>query len=306
MVRYLIFMSYIGTRYRGAAKQINNNRLLDLDSIQGALEAALRSAFYPTSKIPPIVAISSRTDAGVHAFCNTAQVELEHPQGLIYDANYITAKLNLWFARCGHEIRIVSIRPITQEFNARFSAKSRTYFYRFAIAKDCNEHQMPIVELGRSWRVSYRSGDIDVEALRQATKLFMGRKNFSSFSPKNKTNRNIDYVKELMELTVEPAMPLMLEDPRSEMFNFWHITVRSKSFVYNQVRRIVGALMGLASGCINEKDITTMLQVPSYLNWDNRLSIAPPCGLYLKNVEYDDEELARCTIKQEKIELNEK
>lgn len=102
-----------------------------------------------------------------------------------------------------------------------------------------------------------------------------------------------------MELTVKPAMPLMLEDPRSEMFNFWHITVRSKSFVYNQVRRIVGALMGLASGCIIEKDITTMLQVPSHLNWDNRLSIAPPCGLYLKTVEYDDEELARCTIKQE-------
>ncbi|KAK0180102.1 hypothetical protein PV327_005777 [Microctonus hyperodae] len=275
---------------------------MDFDSIQGALEIALRTAFFPVSKIRPMVELSSRTDAGVHAFCNTAQVELEHPQGLIYDVKYITGKLNLWFARCGHEIRIISIRPITHEFNVRWSAKSRTYLYRFAIAKDYEEHQMPIAEVGRSWRVRSASS-IDVEAIKEATKLFMGKKNFSSFSPKNRTNRNINYVKELMELTVKPAVPLTLDDPRSEMFDFWQITVRSRSFVYNQVRRMVGALIGLGSGKIIEKDITTMLQVPSYLNWDDRISIAPPFGLYLKTVEYDEEELARCTIEQEQKKI---
>lgn len=62
---------------------------------------------------------------------------------------------------------------------------------------------------------------------------------------------------------------------------------------------MVGALIALGLGKITEKDITVMLQVPSHHNWNSRITSAPPNGLHLLNVEYDLDELRRCTILQE-------
>lgn len=97
----------------------------------------------------------NRTDAGVHALINTAQVELEHPTDEFYDTETAIRRLNSWFARCGHEIRITSIYPVTDEFDPRRNAKSRSYFYRIMIAKDFNEHKVPISELQRAWHIRY-------------------------------------------------------------------------------------------------------------------------------------------------------
>lgn len=66
-----------------------------------------------------------------------------------------------------------------------------------------------------------------------------------------------------------------------------------------QVRRMVGALITLGLGKITEKDITVMLQVPSHHNWNPRVVPVPPNGLHLLNVEYDPDELKRCTIVEE-------
>lgn len=74
-----------------------------------------------------------------------------------------------------------------------------------------------------------------------------------------------------------------------------------------QIRRMVGALFALGLGKITEKDITTMLQVPSHHNWDRRVTPASPNGLHLLNVEYDPDELRRCIIEEqeEKLQLEE-
>lgn len=65
---------------------------------------------------------------------------------------------------------------------------------------------------------------------------------------------------------------------------------------------MVGALITLGSGGITEKDITVMLQVPSHRNWNPRVTPVPPNGLHLLNVEYDPDELRRCTILEEQEE----
>lgn len=71
---------------------------------------------------------------------------------------------------------------------------------------------------------------------------------------------------------------------------------------------MVGALFALGSGHITEKDITVMLQVPSHRNWNPLATPAAPNGLHLLNVEYDLDELRRCTIleqQEEKPQLEE-
>ncbi|XP_063972373.1 tRNA pseudouridine synthase-like 1 isoform X2 [Diachasmimorpha longicaudata] len=274
---------------RGAAKQIGATKLLDIDTIQGALETCLHATVIPKSLVKPLVYTSSRTDAGVHAINTTVHVNLDHPAGIIYDTDTIIRRSNLYFARCGHEIRLTKILPVTDEFHARRSAKSREYFYRFGVAKDCTENRIPISELGRSWHV--RGEKIDIDALKRAIPLFMGKQNFETFAGKNRTNRTLNYVRTLSTLNVEEIPSLMPLDPLSQNFTFWQINVSSRSFLYNQVRRIVGTLIGIASGTITERDVKVMLQVPNNKNWNPSIPMAPPQGLYLKTVNYDEEEM---------------
>lgn len=60
----------------------------------------------------------------------------------------------------------------------------------------------------------------------------------------------------------------------------------------HQVRRIVAALAGIGYGDITEKDINVMFHVPSARSWNEKTPVAPPHGLYLKEVTYDRVELA--------------
>ncbi|XP_043272239.1 tRNA pseudouridine synthase-like 1 [Venturia canescens] len=294
MVRYMIYMSYIGSRYRGAQRQSGSESLLDVDSIQGAIEAGLLT-LYPRSLIRPKLTLSSRTDAGVHALCSTAHVELENPHEPFYETESTLKTLNRYLTHCGHEIRITSFFPIKDTFHVRFGAQSRTYVYRLMCPKSQHELKLPIAELGRTWNLS--DTKFDIEKVKAATRLFMGRKNFETFSGKNRTGRELRYERSLNILKIEDGEPLMLMDPLSKNFHYWNIVCNARAFLYNQVRRIVGALAGIGFGSLTERDINIMLHVPSSQSWTATMPVAPPHGLYLKEVTYDRVELATSRIR---------
>lgn len=300
MVRYFLKFSYIGTQYRGAQKH-TNNIVRDTDSIQGALEAALLTIF-PKSLIRPALRLSSRTDAGVHALCNTAHVELENKYNGIYNVGNIKAYVNRYFTKCGHTIRLLDCIPVTKDFHARYSCKSRTYMYRFMIPKVPGEQRVPLVDAQHTFHL--RAYDFDVDRAKRGTQLFMGLKDFTTFSAKSVDNNNskIRYVRSLQAFTLEEAQSLIPFDPLSENVRYWHFTCKSRSFLYNQVRRMVGALIALGLGRITEKDITVMLQVPSHNNWNSRIVPVPPNGLHLMDLEYDQDELKNCTILEEQTQ----
>lgn len=292
MVRYFLKFSYIGTQYRGLQKQIGDNFIRDTDSIQGALETAL-STIRPKILNKPSIHLSSRTDAGVHAFCNSCHVELENKYGRIYDTSSIKKYVNRYFAKCGHTIRLLDCIPVTYDFHARHSCKSRTYMYRFMIPKECDEQRISLVEMIHTFHL--RGYNFDIDRARRGIQLFMGTKDFTTFSARDDTRKK-RYVRCLQSFTLEEAQPLMPIDPLSENFTYWHFICSGRSFLYNQIRRMVGALFALGLGKITEKDITVMLQVPSHYNWNPRVTPAPSNGLHLLNVEYDPDELTRCTI----------
>ncbi|XP_011707639.1 PREDICTED: tRNA pseudouridine synthase-like 1 [Wasmannia auropunctata] len=298
MVRYLLKFSYIGTHYRGLQRQTADNFIRDTDSIQGALETALRTVL-PKTLISPSLCLSSRTDAGVHALGNTAHVELENKYNTLYDSSVVKKYVNRYFAKCCHTIRLLDCIPVTNDFHSRYSCKSRTYLYRFMVPKVCEEQRISLPEATHTYHL--RSYDFDIDRAKRGTQLFMGTKDFTTFSSKV-TDRKIQYVRALQAFTLEEAQPLMPFDPLSKNFTYWHFTCKARAFLYNQVRRMVGALIALGQGKITEKDITVMLQVPSHHNWNNRITPVPPNGLHLLNVEYDPDELTRCTISKEQAE----
>jgi len=61
--------------------------------------------------------------------------------------------------------------------------------------------------------------------------------------------------------------------------------IEGKSFLHNQVRRMIGAATSVATKKISIDHISDLLEVP-YLGWDTGIYVGDPNGLYLANIEY--------------------
>ncbi|XP_076288441.1 tRNA pseudouridine synthase-like 1 [Lasioglossum baleicum] len=304
MQRYFIKFSYIGTHYRGLQKNgiISDYVIHDVDTVQGALECAF-STLIPKYKVYPRITTSSRTDVGVHAFCNAAHIDLHNKYDCLHNPSFVLHQVNRYLMKCHHDIKLLECIPVTKDFHARRLAKLRKYIYRFMIPKqpDTSEklQQVPIAE--KTHTFCFRSPDFDIERVKRGTKLFEGKKNYLTFCARSQADYERVYVKTLNKLTVEKSSPLMPLDPLSEHFDFWHIECNSRSFLYNQVRRIVTTLLYLGAGDITEKDIICMLQVPGHHNWNQSLLVVPPVGLHLVDVEYSQEEINQFFIKYKPV-----
>ncbi|XP_076755644.1 tRNA pseudouridine synthase-like 1 [Xylocopa sonorina] len=297
MRRYFIKFSYLGTQYRGLQKNVisNENLLMhDTDTVQGALECAF-STLNPRYTKWPKITTSSRTDVGVHALCNTAHVDIENKDDSIYNPPVAIAFVNRYLMQSNHNIRLLEFIPVKNTFHTRQFVKFRTYIYRFLKAKNIDEHRVPVAELTQCFH--FRSKSFDLEKLRQGTKLFVGTKNFTTFSEKSISDKPIRYVKTLYSFELEKGCPLMPYDALSQNFDYWNIVCTGRSFLYKQVRRMVGALFALSNNTITEKDINVMLQVPNHKNWYPQVVTVPALGLYLANVEYCQEEIDKHIIK---------
>lgn len=85
------------------------------------------------------------------------------------------------------------------------------------------------------YHIHNRSETFDLERLKAGTKLFMGRKNFQTFSAKKISNRPINFIRTLNSLTIEEGQSLMPYDTLSQNFDFWNVVCSAKSFLYKQV-----------------------------------------------------------------------
>ncbi|PSN46528.1 hypothetical protein C0J52_14826 [Blattella germanica] len=104
MTRYLLFISYIGSQFRGVQKQAVSAEpsKLDAETIQGILEICSKR-FNPANE--PTVCVSSRTDKGVHALRSSAHVDLIRKSNLIYEPAYLAAGYNKQLAKLDLDLR---------------------------------------------------------------------------------------------------------------------------------------------------------------------------------------------------------
>ena len=110
--KYLLTIAYDGSNYSGW--QFQPNAL----SVQEVIE----TAFETILKKPIRLLGSSRTDAGVHALDQKAQVVLEEPidtKTLLYSLNGLLPL----------DIRIKEMKKVSSDFHVRFNAKKKTYHY---------------------------------------------------------------------------------------------------------------------------------------------------------------------------------
>tara|TARA_Y100000590_G_scaffold231016_1_gene260342 strand:+ start:923 stop:1663 length:741 start_codon:yes stop_codon:yes gene_type:complete len=246
MFRYQIIIEYDGTNFVGWQSQKNGM------SIQKETEKIFIKILKEKIKIYS----SGRTDAGVHAINQSAHFDckkkISNKYKFVSSANYFLNKKN------------ISIKKIIKKninFHARFSAKEREYKYVIL-----NRNAPPILDKNKVWHLRSK---LDLNLLKKAAKKLIGTHNFNAFRSSN--CQAITPVRTIKEIKITK---------KSEKILF---VLRSKSFLKNQVRSIVGCLkyIGEKKWEINELE--------KVLKSKNRKNCAPPAparGLFLSKIVY--------------------
>lgn len=243
---FKLILAYRGCDFYGWQRQDPH------PTVQLALETALKKIFGKSFH----VAGSGRTDRGVHALGQVAscQVPDTHPPETLLRA------LNFHLPP---GVRVLSVAKATAKFHARFSAKGKTYLYRIV-----NEPFLHPMEIGRAWHVPR---PLNLKAVRQAARLFVGRHDFASFTS------NPGYER---ESTIRCLRSVRITRKPGSVLDF---IFDGDGFLYRMVRNLVGALVKVGHGRLSVANLKKILAARSR---STAPPTAPPEGLYLLKVRY--------------------
>ena len=243
-MKIALTVSYDGSYFYGWQRQ--NDKL----SGQQILEEAIFNLTGEKVKVTG----SGRTDAGVHA---EGQVCHFNTSCSIPPEKFFLA-LNIHLPPY---LKAISSREVEDKFNARSSAKSKTYQYKIYLSPA----EKPLKD-----RYSARVyGSLDLEKMKECASLLVGEHDFKAFSSSGTA----------VKTTVRTIKELLIEK-NGEDITF---TVTGTGFLYNMVRIIVGTLIKTGRGDITKTDIEKML-----LSGDRTLGgdTMPAKGLTLLRVQY--------------------
>jgi tRNA pseudouridine38-40 synthase len=244
--RWRLLVAYNGSGFRGFAPQEGQV------TVAGALAGALaRAARLPA---PPGIVCAGRTDAGVHA---RGQV-FHFDSGWRHGPDRLAAALRTGLPAT---IQIVSVRPVSAEFHARFSALGKTYAYELHLG-DADPFTRPYC-----WPV-FRP--LDFGAMESAAARLRGRHDFKAFAASRGEGEE-DTVRDLRRLDI------VRRGRRAR------IVAEADGFLYKMVRSLVGALVAVGEGRLTPEQVGHILRDRARLP---RVETAPPQGLFLLRVAY--------------------
>jgi tRNA pseudouridine38-40 synthase len=270
-------LAYDGTEFSGWQVQPGER------TIQGELRAALGRITGES----PLPQGSGRTDAGVHALGQVASFALAAP----IPAENLQRALNRTLPA---EIRVLEARIVGSAFHARHSAVAKSYEYRVFRDAICPPF------LGRY--VYTCSWPMDLEALQQSARLFVGEHDFLSFAATDPelANRDLNPDAEPDQRPI-PRVGFQIEPPTSPSVrrifsSTWEkqttesgkllvYRVRGSGFLHHMVRNLVGTMLDVGRGRL------LCDQIPGILAARSRAAAgptAPARGLFLHSVEYGE------------------
>lgn len=253
-MRYLLKISYDGTDFHGWQRQ--PNALGVQQQIEEALGVLLRHEVAITG--------SGRTDTGVHARRTYAHFDTDR----LFPDDDATRRFLRGLAKlCGPAINVSGIARVADDFNARFDATRRTYKYFVTY------HRSPFLR-HHAW---YAPHSLDMDAMNEAAKLLLGRRDFTSFAKLHSdAHTNI--------CTVEQAhWENHITDFSSRGMVF---TIAADRFLRNMVRSVVGTLVDVGRGKIGVEEMQRIILA---LNRCEAGTSMPAHALYLWDVEYPSE-----------------
>lgn len=182
-------------------------------------------------------------------------------------------------------------QPALIEWNARFSATQRAYAYRIFHQPGLEDNHGIPFEWDRSW-VLRDSNPLDIEAMREAALCLTGTHDFTSFRGKNCQRASPVVTMKQIAVKSQPKGALGMTD-LGEMFRLESesdaslvtIGIVGDSFLYRQVRNMVGCLVSVGRGKL---DPTKVRRILAERDRTKAPSTAPAHGLFLVDVQHGD------------------
>ena len=245
MRNIMLTISYDGSLFFGFQKQEN------VVTIQGEIEDALKKI---TGENINIIS-AGRTDRGVHSLRHIINFHTESNVGVL---NFKTA-LN-HFLPIG--VRVLDSKEVSENFHSRFDAKMKTYKYILNL----DEVMDPIY-------YNYKANfpyPLDIDKMQRAKEFFIGRRSFKAFMGPRTGNTNP--IREISSFEI-------YKENNDLIF-----LIKGQSFIRNQVRIMVGTLVDIGRGLIEEDELEKILDSEDRTKAGVTLS---PNGLYLMEILYD-------------------
>lgn len=220
------------------------------------VQSTIESAIAKLSACPVQIIGAGRTDAGVHARGQVANCIL--PASFSVPERKIAIALNSLLPK---SIRITGALFVPEHFHARYSATARQYVYRITTKESVFD---------RHFKTFYKY-PFDFERIQEASDVFVGKHDFTSFSKYNESTLNY-------KCHIESC-----RWDRTGKDNYC-MTIRADRFVYGMVRALTGAMLEYQRGRADLAQLRESLAQPDR---SRILPLAPPEGLTLDKVDYD-------------------
>lgn len=250
-VNYKLTIQYDGTDFHGWQVQDNQR------TVQGELERTM--SLIEDAEVH--VVGSGRTDAGVHAEGQIANVHLKRP----FTPERLRGAINgnLW-----RDVRIMNVEKAPDEFHARFSAKVKYYVYRVVNA--------PVMSPFWLRYAHHEARPLDVGRMSDATRFFLGEHDWTAFSA---ARSDVEHrVRTVLGFSVDSFW-----DARANA-SIIEFRISANGFLRYMVRSIVGTMLEVGRG---EKDSDTIQTAIVTGNRDLAGKTAPANGLTLLKVDYE-------------------
>lgn len=261
-IRLRLDLAYRGAPFHGWARQPG------LLTVQGCLEEALSLI----TRQPVLLTVAGRTDAGVHARGQVAHLDVPKESWLSLSrgreesdqirGERLRARLEGLAGRgLNGALALKQVTVVAADFDARFSALSRTY--RYLICDDPRAQDPCRLDIART------SSPLEEEKMQVAAQALCGEHDFLPFA---RPREGATTIRTLHSFTVSRPQPGIVQ-----------AMIRADAFCHSQVRFMMGALIEIGRGKYQTDWIGELLAAGVR---DQRVPLADGRGLTLWEVAY--------------------
>lgn len=266
LIRLRLDLAYRGAPFHGWARQPG------LLTVQGRLEEALSLI----TRQPAQLTVAGRTDAGVHARGQVAHLDVTKDFWLSLSrgreesdelrGERLRARLEGLAGRgLNGALAIKHVRVVSRDFDARFSALSRTY--RYLICDDPRAQDPCRLDIART------SSPLEETTMQVAAQVLCGEHDFLPFA---KPREGATTVRTLHSFNISrPGAGIV------------QAMIRADAFCHSQVRFMMGALIEIGRGKYQPNWVGELLAAGVR---DQRVPLADGRGLTLWEVAYPPED----------------
>jgi tRNA pseudouridine38-40 synthase len=236
-------VAYDGTDYQGFQRQVNG------PTVQEALEAALGRI----TQAKVMVLAAGRTDAGVHAEGQVIAFDTVWRHGLSSLERAMNAVLP-------PDIAVRDLTRVAPDFHPRYNARSRCYRYTV--------YNAPVRSPLARRTSLYVGKPLNLEAIRRATALVVGERDFAAFGRPPQGEKTVRCV---IEAGWTADLPWLFFE------------IEANAFLFRMVRSIVGTLLWVGQGRLSPDEFGAIL---ASRDRSRAGRTAPAHGLCLMRVKY--------------------